>query len=219
MKIEKDSSIKGKLESLSVAETEPNRIGRQAEAIDKAIETMDADHKALLRKIKYFDVELEKQAKRKTEAEKLRKNLLEKLELNRQTISQREQDVAVVRANLDSLKARCHDLVTTKVELNVRKKESDSDLRHKIDLMTLTKKEYNVYRRQLKKKMGILDSVKQVIPILEVQLMDQQLMLKTCLDEKDEKLKIIQNMKDEIDVHLAHFLTQESLEADKKRVS
>ncbi len=93
MKVEKDASIKSKQESLSVAETEPNRIGRQTEAIDKAVGGMETDLKAIVRKIKNFDAELEKQAKRKVEAEKLRKNILEKLELNRQTIEQREQDV------------------------------------------------------------------------------------------------------------------------------
>jgi hypothetical protein len=83
MKLEKDVSIKSKMETLSVAETEPNRIGRQAEAIDKAIASMELELKANIRKIKYYDGELEKQAKRKTEAEKVRKNLMEKLELNR----------------------------------------------------------------------------------------------------------------------------------------
>jgi chromosome segregation ATPase len=83
MKLEKDASIKTKMESLSVAETEPNRIGRQAEAIDKAITSMELELKGHIKKIKYFDGELEKQAKRKTEAEKLRQNLIAKLDLNR----------------------------------------------------------------------------------------------------------------------------------------
>jgi DNA-binding CsgD family transcriptional regulator len=134
----------------------------------------------------------------------------------RLTISQREQDVAVVRANLDALKARCHDLVTSKVDKNVKNKESDSDLRHRIDQMSLTKKEYDIHRRQLKKKLGILDSVKQMIPILDLQLLDQELLLKTCLEERDEKQHTIARMKEEIEVHLAHFLQNEAIENEKK---
>lgn len=216
MKIEKDSSIKAKMESLGVAESEPTRIGRQAEAIDKAIITMESELKGHIRKVKYFDGELEKQAKRKAEAEKLRRNLLEKLELNRQTIAQREQDVAIVRANLDQLKARCHDLVTMKLELQLRRKESDSELRHRIDQMSLTKKEYDIHRRQLKKKLGILDSVRQVLPLLELQLSDQQLLLRTCQEELEDKKREIAKLKEEIEVHLAHFLANEALEADKR---
>jgi hypothetical protein len=134
----------------------------------------------------------------------------------RLTISQREQDVAVVRANLDALKARCHDLVTSKVEINLKNKERDSDLRHRIDQMSLTKKEYDIHRRQLKKKLGILDSVKQMIPILDLQLLDQELLLKTCLEERDEKQHTIARMKEEIEVHLAHFLQNEAIENEKK---
>ena len=164
-------------------------IHRQIEAIDKAIASMTSDLKAVQRKIKNFDLDLEKQAKRKVEAEKLKRNLMDKLELNRQTIEQREQDVAIVRTSLDTLKAHYHDLATTKVDVSARKKEVDCELRHRIDQMNFTKKEYDMFRRQLKKKRGILDSVKQVIPVLEGNQQDQELILKTAIDIKHAKME------------------------------
>lgn len=133
VKTDKESEIAIKVEQLTIAEAEPQRVSRQTEAIDKANESMEVELRGLQRKIKGFEQDIEKQAKRKTEAEKLRKSLLEKLEQNRQTIEQREQDVAVVKTNLESMKALHHDLVTRKVELNVRRKECDSELRHRMD--------------------------------------------------------------------------------------
>lgn len=119
LKAEKDIHVASKQELLTTAELEPQRISRQTEAIEKAVESMDSELKALQRKVKNCDLDIEKQAKRKVEAEKLKKSLLEKLQQNRETIEVREQDVAVVKSNLELMKGRNHDLVTTKVNASV----------------------------------------------------------------------------------------------------
>jgi hypothetical protein len=73
---EKDDNIEAKLESLAFIETEPGRISRQTEAIDKAITSMELELSTLLHKIKVIDTDIEKQAKKKIDSEAMMKKVL-----------------------------------------------------------------------------------------------------------------------------------------------
>lgn len=112
---ERQAYFDAKSIALENAELEPGRLERQILSMEHAAENMEQDYRVLLRKIKAYEAEVENQVRRRTEAEKLRKTILEKLELNRQTLEEREHDVAVVRANLEKARAHHHDLVTRKV--------------------------------------------------------------------------------------------------------
>ena len=151
-KQEKMAHLQLKQGTLDIAEKEPGRLQRQITSIEGAHQEMIADHKALQRRVKAFDLEQELQNKKKLDAEKLRITILEKLELNRQILEDREQDVSAITANLDKAKAIGHDLVTRRVELNVKKREADNQLRHLTDQLMLANKEFDMVKRQLKKK-------------------------------------------------------------------
>lgn len=216
IKKEKESTLESKVSLLEICSNDPKRISRQTEAVDKAVQGLQNELRALQRKDNAFYLEVEKQSKRRTETEKLRKALLEKLAVKRQTIAQRDQDVAIVRANLETVKSKNHDLVTTKVELNVRRKESESNVRHKADELSNAKKEYDNIKRLLKKKRVIANSVKQLLPTLESQLRDEEMLLETYQGDRDKKAKELQKQKDEVDAMVAHFLQQSGLESVKK---
>lgn len=188
------------------------------EAITRAHSGMEAELRSLNRKLKGFEADIDIQTKRKLEVEKLRKSLLEKMEVNRQTMEAREQDVAAVRKNLDLAKARNHELVIRKMELNLQKKEMENDVRHKNDLHNVAKKDYDNLKRQLKKKRSILDSIKQVLPQLEEQVVDQELSLRSLREDSDRKGKAITGLKNELDMHVAIFLQQEGIEQSKRKV-
>lgn len=218
-KREKQAHLEQKKEALEITMKEPGRLERQITSIDGAYNDMQQDHKALLRRMKAFELEQEAQAKRRTEAEKLRTSILEKLELNRQTLEEREQDVAAIAANLDKAKAVGHDLVTRRVELNVKKRDVDNNQRHLTDQLMLANKDYDILKRQLKKKRIVADSARQTMPTVEDNLKDQEALLRNVQDERSKRSKEIQKQKDEVDGHVARLLQQEGVEADKKRVS
>jgi hypothetical protein len=212
----KVTDMEGKQSSLHSAESEPTRLLRQFESVERAMKLMEAENRATMRKFKAFDTEMEMQAKRRSEAEKVKQSLNEKLELNLRTIEKREQDVSIVQSNLDALLAKGHDLLTTRAELNVKRKEVESLLRHKIDQLSFAKKEYTDAKRLLKKKASFAMSIKGMLPTLEEQLRGAQLTLTTLQSEKNVKAKDVLKMKDEVDTFIADFLQQEGLEADKK---
>lgn len=218
-KKEKQAQLEHKHEALSVTEKEPGRLQRQIHSIEGAKTEMQNEHRALQRRVKAFEQEQEAQARRRAEAEKLRASILEKLELNRQTLEERELDVAAVAANLDKAKAVGHDLVTRRVELNVKKREADNNLRHLNDQLVLANKDCDILKRQLKKKRVVADSVRQTMPAIEEQLKDQEALLSNVQDERGKRNKEIQKQKDEVDGHVARLLLQEGAEADKKAVS
>lgn len=217
LKEERALAYQQKLESFHATEAEPARLQRQISAIVNASDNMKQDLQALTRKLNNFENTYQEQKKRKLETEKMRTNILEKLELNRQTLEDREHDVQAVQANLEKAKALSHDLITRKVELNVRKRELDSNVRHINDQLNVATKDYEGLTRQLKKKVIVLDLVKQNIPGLEGQLRDQELSLKNIQDDKSSRKKEIQKLKDEIDVHITKLFSQENIESDRKK--
>ena len=73
LKLTKKAEIESLQEAYAKIEQVPGRLRRQIESIEKAAANMDAEHQKLNRKIRSLDYELEKQTKRKTESEKLRK--------------------------------------------------------------------------------------------------------------------------------------------------
>lgn len=177
-KKEKQAQLKLKQDTLDVAEKEPGRLQRQISSIEGAHQEMQLDYKALQRRVKAFDLEQELLMKKKVDAEKLRITILEKLELNRQVLEDREADVSNIQANLDKAKAVGHDLVTRRVELNVKKREADNQLRHLTDQLMLANKDFDIVKRQLKKKRVVADSARLSMPTIEDNLKDQEALLR-----------------------------------------
>ena len=146
------------------SQVEPERIARQAESIEKAVVSMSSELKSLQKRMAGIDKVVDQQKERLAEAEKLRVTLDEQLELRRETIEQREQDISSIRLSFENEKAKSHDLLTRKVELNVKKKEVESKMRHNLDQLNTSKKEYDQLKRQYKKKGESLIQQKQYSP-------------------------------------------------------
>ena len=205
-------------EEVDKKRTEPDRLIRQAESIEKAASAMDQELAAISRKIRRIDEDLDKQNKKMHESEKLRLNLNEKLEFHRQTLMQRENDAGLIRKQLENEKARNHDLVTVKVELNLMVKELEGDLRHKTDRINFLKKDYDSLKRVYKKKRGGTDQVKAIIPQLEEQTADQTFVMRSFKDEEAQIKKKINGHKDEVDSQLAVLINSQGVEKATKEV-
>lgn len=216
VKAEKESIYQSKLETLNTAEAEPGRLERQIASIENASVSIKNDENSILKKIQVFNDDCNQQAQKKNDLLKLKTTILEKLELSRQTLEERERDIQAVSANLERAKSAAQDLVIKKNEYNIRTKELESQLRHSNDQLTLITKDYEGLTRQLKKKTIVLDLVRQNIPGLESQLKDQEMLLKNSQDERGNKKKELTKLKEENDYHIARLLTQEDVEKEKK---
>lgn len=104
------------------------------------------------------------------------------------------------------------------VYIYIYRRDAESHLRHLRDQHTIMSKDYDSLKRQLKKKRIVLNLVKQNLPGLEAQQKDQEIALKHAQDDRSNKNKEIQKLKEEIDYHIARLLQQENVEKDKKEV-
>lgn len=211
----KESLTKEKEElliQLEKARAEPDRLTRQAESIEKAANGFENEFKVILRKIKITDADLEKQTKKIQESEKLKENLTEKLEFHKQTLLQRENDCSIIRKQLETEKLTNHELLTQKVEYNLKVKEIDSDIRHKNDEINMVKKEYELLKRQYKKKRGIVDQTKAIIPQLEEQKLTQEHVMRSYREECEAIKKKISTQQEEVELGIGQLLQQENSE-------
>lgn len=217
-KLDRESVLQQKTDALSTAQAEPGRFQRQIGSIESAVESMQKDLQNLARRTEICDKDLEKLSSKRAEQEKVRMNILEKLELNRQTLEDREKDVNAVQINLEKAKALSQDLLAQKLELTAKKREAESTLRHTRDSLTLAQKDHEALLRGEKKKRIVLDLVRENVPGLESQLKDQEMARKRIQEERIAKKKEIEKLKDEVDMNVAKLLAQEGIEETKKKV-
>lgn len=213
----KKAAVETKQTQIKVASGEPPRLQRQCDAVETAGKSMEREKSDLLRKFREFDEQIEKQQRRRHEAEKLKKSLNEKIELNLQTIEKRDEEVSIIRSTLEASQSEGDDLNAVKVDLNIRRKETESDARHKIDTLTLTKKTYHDSMRLLKKKKSFMEGIKGTLPTLQEQLKGSELTFKTLQSERVGKTRDVLKLKDELDSFIADFLQQEQIEGERKK--
>ena len=167
-------------------------------------------------RIKDYDEEYAKQEKKRIEAERLKSTLLEKNELNRQTLLQRQQDSAIVKIDLDNERQKTHDCATRNAEVSILKKDVESQLKSLNDLQSLLQKEYEHIKRGIKKKRSIADAARAVIPKLEETLHDQELSLKSYETECEAVKLEVRLLKSELDEHIVEFLQLEGVQASRR---
>jgi chromosome segregation ATPase len=136
-----------------------------------------------LGRIEHCNKELETQLKKKSEAEEVKKNLLHKLDLHRDTIETRQIDLANIKRSLEVEKDKNHQVLTRRIELEMTRKEVDEKLRHTVDALSMSKKEYDGLKRKVKTKRGIADSAKETLPQLEQTILDNEHTLKAMNEE------------------------------------
>jgi chromosome segregation ATPase len=201
---------------LDRARMEPGRLSRQADATGKAVASMLDQLKELKNKIEAREADIAKIQQRKESQERLRQTIVDKNAVHRLTIEKREKDVGAVLRTLEDEKAKLHDNVTKKVELSIAKKEVDAEYRHKSEALNFMKKDYESAKRMYKKKRSYVDGIRQAIPVIESQLIDEEHNIKLYRTEITDMNRRNSILKDELDVNLAEFLSQEGIEKSKK---
>ena len=80
-------------------------------------------------------------------------------------------------------------VLRAQMALNLRKRELDSQMRHLNDQTGLGEKDYDLLKRQLRKKRINCESAKQLLPGLETQLADHEMHLRLVQDDRSQRNK------------------------------
>ncbi|CAM9333131.1 unnamed protein product, partial [Ectocarpus fasciculatus] len=159
---------------LSKTGGEPDRIRKQGDSVHRAASTLDAEVRRLQVSTAKAEQEAENIRDKRQQATELKKGLIEKLELQRDTLQHRQKDVEVVTTNLEMQRAKNHQLLTERVELTLQSKEADEKTRREGDTLSMERKFLELMKRKLRKKRAIAEAARQVVPTLEQQLGDVQ---------------------------------------------
>ena len=197
---------------------EPNRLNKQTESIENAVNTMNKEIQTIQKDTEKTLEETKTINDKKNQVEILKKSMDKKIEIHLESIDIKDKELAAVASQLETEKADNNDLITNKVEYNLRKKESENLLRRSLDEQNNHKKKYDMLKRQLKKKRVIADESKQAIPTLENNLVEQNISLKSYRDEKLKLKAELKHLRIDVDSCIVHLLQTEGLERSKKEV-
>jgi hypothetical protein len=202
--------------ALVKAKAEPIRIRKQRECIEKTSAALRAEADKVMQRDKETTSELERLVAQQAEADLMQKSLTGKLELHKDTMVHRQNDVDAVQQTLDLARERSHALRTDKVEAELRKRQADEDLRHERDSLSRTRKDFDVLKRTLKKKQGIVAAARKLIPALEEQVRDAQATAAAAAGRSAEIAKEVETLKQDVDIGIARFLRQEGVEEEQR---
>eukprot|EP00752_Nemacystus_decipiens_P012264 g10871.t1 len=201
---------------LAKAGGEPDRIRKQGDSVHRAASSLEAEVRRLQLSTGKAEQEAENIRQKRQQATELKKGLIEKLELQRDTLQHRQKDVEVVTTNLELQRAKNHQLLTERVELSLQAKEADEKTRREGDTLSMEKKFLELMKRKLRKKRTIAEAARQVVPVLEQQLGDVQVDLQSQERLAKDLTDQAETMRQDVDIGLAKFLSQEMSENSKR---
>jgi len=213
---EKKELLGQKKQLLNKVKADPERIKKQSDVVEIATQNLSDELIKLKDQLSKCDAKIEDQAKTKGEVTEMGRDLTRKLELHRSTIEQRERDVDSVRKSLELEQSQNQDLLVQRVQVELAMKEERTKLKAGIQELACLKKEYEANKRTLKKRRAQFDNVTASIPQMEHNLNDTLATRNSYIAENKGLGQQLNGLKQEVDVFIANYLRQETIEADKK---
>ena len=202
--------------NLAKLQGDPDRIKKQADVVNKALENLASEAEKIEERIQACDGEILAQANKRKEIDEVSRDLGRRLELHRATIEQRERDVEVVQKSLEYEKDQHQKLLTRRVRLDLEKTEVLGQAKGEADKVTRTTKELDGHKRRLKRQTGLCEEAKRQIPNMKMQLTDlKHEMAHHELENKAFK-KHLKELKQEEEILMCNYLKHEQVEKSKK---
>lgn len=201
---------------LNKIKADPDRIRKQADVVETATQNLAQEAEGLAGKVAACDAALEAQAARQVEVNEGGRELSRKLDLHRSTIEQRERDVDAVRKSLEQAKSAHQDLLAQRVHVELLLKEERLGLKALVHELGKARKAFEEQKKRLKKSVAAVDSIKATTPQLQANCSDMASTRNSFQSENKELVKSVAGLQQEMDVFIANYLRQESLEKDKK---
>jgi chromosome segregation ATPase len=205
-------------QTVSKLKTDPARIKKQSDVVQKAVENMRGEIERADSKVAACDHELGDQASKRKELVEVGRDITRKLELHRATIQQREREVDEVGLSLEMECTTHQDLLTRRVEMDLLAAASKTKLKEANDELVRVHKEFEAEKRKLKKRIQQCDMMKATLPQLKLQLNDGQHLATSYKTENKQLKRHLQELQQEVDIYIASYLSQETTEKSKRIV-
>ncbi|TMW56254.1 hypothetical protein Poli38472_008902 [Pythium oligandrum] len=210
-----ETSAVSEQKQLHQVQNDPERLERQADVVQKAVANLEREIAKARERGNDLDGTVVTQTIKLKEAEDVQKELMQKLELHRETIEQRQRDVDHVTLHFREEQNTHVVRLSEKTRLEMAQHSLDMSLRRETERVAKDQKEYDRLKRELKKKILLYDNSKGLLPNLKAQVLDAQHQL-TALRTSNKKQESEQHdVKQQIDVLIARFLKHEDSEKEQ----
>ena len=135
-------------EILQKTSIEPERVRKQAEGVQKALEKVNKEMGYIVDERVTCDKEITCQVLKRKQADEVKRNLIHKLELHQDTIMHRQRDVDTVKTNVKLEKARRDQLAEASISLEINRKAVDDRMQRETENISIIKKQLEILRRR-----------------------------------------------------------------------
>jgi len=188
------------------------QLKRNCHVLGQAVETLKSQVHNMFNKVNRREAEIAGQKQKQREADDIERNLTHKLELHRETMEQRQQQVDSIATTLDMRKTYYHTLTATRLELEMTSKQMDGDVRHHNARAVLERKHFEIEKRALLRKKQIATSTKDIVDNLKTKLEESRNILTSYRAETDERAKMVNQMKNSVDLGIVRVLKRENVQ-------
>ncbi|CAD7973401.1 unnamed protein product [Amoebophrya sp. A25] len=201
---------------LNKVKNEPGRVRKQVEKFDTVWKSMKKADEQVLEDQALLDRKMEELVEKRRAVEDQRSKATLRVQLMKDSVVSIGQDFDEISRKLERARNTSADLLAKKVGLDMETRIVSEDIRHSMDDRKKKEQALDRAQRDLRRKEGIIKSLRQQIPPLQAQKKELD---KDAADKRDENSKqqlLLDEIQNEVDVFIGAYLKQEGVEKEKR---
>ena len=195
---------------------EPSKLREELHGVQKSILDLKVEYQSLQENVSDYRTKILEQNSIRRDCITLRSDLEDKIQTCNRISTEEEQQYASISKDITMAQTKQHSHATTRLQLEIRLKESKESLRHQSNVTMLQKKQYDRIERVYVKKKYTLKKTIDLLAQMTLNLEESERHVRHEVKENEIQLKAIEDMKDEMNLKLTRWLEQENIEQTMK---
>jgi predicted nucleic acid-binding Zn-ribbon protein len=195
---------------------EPSKLREELHGVQKSILDLKVEYQSLQENVSDYRTKILEQNSIRRDCITLRSDLEDKIQTCNRISTEEEQQYASISKDITMAQTKQHSHATTRLQLEIRLKESKESLRHQSNVTMLQKKQYDRIERVYVKKKYTLKKTIDLLAQMTLNLEESERHVRHQVKENEIQLKAIEDMKDEMNLKLTRWLEQENIEQTMK---
>mmetsp|Transcript_32657 Transcript_32657/g.90032 ORF Transcript_32657/g.90032 Transcript_32657/m.90032 type:complete len:927 (-) Transcript_32657:156-2936(-) len=208
--------FRGHEQELLKVKGDPDRIRKQAEKFDNAVQALLKQQQEKKLEIEEGQNALTNTAQKQKEVEDARSKAHLRLQMIAESAKITDSSCEDTKKRLDREKNIYRELVVKRVGLDQELEGLNTESRNALADLSQLQKQFEKLKRQYKKTQMQKDGVDESLEPLQAQHKDMSKQLKQQQEDGTRQKKLLEDIQGEVDLFIGAFLKQETLEKEKK---
>ena len=191
---------------------EPSKLRKELEGVQKSILDLKVEYLSLQEESSEHRTEILKQHSKWKDCISIRSDLEDQIQTFNKIIGEGQEQYASISKDITKTKAQQHNHATTRLQHEIRLKESKESLRHQSNVTMIQKKQNERIQHLYVKKKYTLKKTTDFLTQMKVNLKESERDIRSQEKDNEIQLKAIDDMRDEMNVKLTRWLEQENIE-------